>query len=110
MSALHTPALGGLGVALAKMAVGGRLGAKVDWSLVPGAEGLAEAEVMFSESNSRFLAAVAPEKAAAFEKCLAGIPFAKIGTVTEEPVLVWNGGTVAVDALTDAYKSTLAGL
>lgn len=110
VSALTTPALGGFGVALAKMAVGGRLGAKVDWALVPGAEGLATAEIMFSESNSRFLAAVAPEKAEAFEKCLAGVPFAKIGTVTSEQTLVWNDGSVAVDALTDAYKSTLAGL
>ena len=110
VSALHTPALGGLGVALAKMAIGGRLGAEVDWSLVPGAAGLATAEVMFSESNSRFLAAVDPEKAAEFEKCLAGVPFAKIGTVTAKPVVKWAGASVPVEALTHAYKSTLAGL
>ncbi len=110
VSALHTPDLGGFGVALAKMAVGGRLGAEVDWSKVPGAEGLALNEILFSESNSRFLAAVRRDHAAAFEKCLAGVAFARIGTVTEKPVLKWSGAEVPVESLTDAYKSTLANL
>ena len=54
--------------------------------------------------------AVDPAKASEFEKCLAGVPFAKIGTVTAEPVVKWAGAAVPVEALTHAYKSTLAGL
>ena len=53
--------------------------------------------------------------AAAFEAALAGVPFAQVGVVTEEPVLTWkaqeNGAdvtaSIALEALLKAYKSTL---
>ncbi|MGE4565538.1 MAG: AIR synthase-related protein [Victivallaceae bacterium] len=111
IDALHTPALGGLAVALAKMAIAGRLGAKVDLSKAPQTGALNLTELLFSESNSRFVAAVAPEKAAAFEAKLAGVPFARIGEVTAAPELDIAGvGAVAVEELVKAYRSTLDGI
>ena len=113
VTALHTPALGGLGVAFAKMAIAGRLGAKLD--LRPIQKDLPLRSLLFSESNSRFVAAVREADAAAFEAALAGVPFAQVGVVTEEPVLTWkakeNGAdvtaSIALEALLKAYKSTL---
>ncbi len=107
VEALHTPALGGLGIAFAKMAMAGRLGADIDPEKVPQEGGLSLEELLFSESNSRFVAAVAPERAAEFEKLLSGVPFARVGVVTAEPVLKIGTVQVPVAALLDAYKGTL---
>ncbi|MDT8392034.1 MAG: AIR synthase-related protein [Lentisphaeria bacterium] len=111
---LSTPALGGLGVALAKMAVAGDLGMEIDVSAIPAAAGLTPADVLFSESNSRFIATVAPEDKAAFEDRLEGTPFACVGRVTAEPALtlktVSRTITLSVDELTCAYTTTLDGV
>ena len=73
-------------------------------------ENCSDIEKVFSESNSRFIATVAPEKAAEFEKVLAGVPLAKVGTVISEPVLKMTGKEeykLAVGELLEEYKSTL---
>ena len=55
VASLITPALGGLGVAFAKSAIGGRLGMKIDLAEIPN-DGCRDAlELLFSESNSRFV-------------------------------------------------------
>ncbi|MBQ4106236.1 MAG: phosphoribosylformylglycinamidine synthase [Lentisphaeria bacterium] len=113
VTALHTPALGGLGVAFAKMAVAGRLGAKLDLRAIQ--NGLTVRKLLFSESNSRFVATVRESDAAAFEAKLAGVPFARVGVVTGEPVLAWTAeddgavveASIGVDALVKSYKTTL---
>lgn len=88
----------------------GRLGLEIDLAKVP-AEGCSDLEVLFSESNSRFVATVAPEHKAAFEAALAGIPFAEVGKVIAEPELILAGRsgkyTVTLDALLKEYKGTL---
>ena len=109
INSLHTPALGGLGVGFARVAMAGRLGLEIDLNKIP-SENCSDIEKVFSESNSRFIATVAPEKAADFEKVLAGIPLAKVGTVISEPVLKMAGKeeyTLAVGELLEEYKSTL---
>jgi phosphoribosylformylglycinamidine synthase len=107
IAALHSPALGGIGVALAKMAMAGRLGADVSLAAIPAAGAPTLLERLFSESNSRFIAEVAPDRAAAFERTLAGIPFARIGQVTERAELRIDGAVVPLDALLKNYKGTL---
>ncbi len=111
---LHTPASGGLGVGFAKKAIAGRLGMKIDLDKVPSAGGLAPYEVLFSESNSRFIMTVAPQDAAQVEALLADVPFARVGEVTDRGVLelVSKGevSEVAIDAMVSAYKSPLAGI
>ena len=101
-------------VALAKCAMGGRLGLDIDLTKVPAEAGLTDAEILFSESNSRFIVTCKPEKAAELEKALAGFDVAKIGTVTADSVLKLNGanGTIAIelDQMVESYKKTLAGV
>jgi len=103
-----TPTKGGLGVALALTAIGGQLGAEVDLS------GLAEfdaATLLFSESNSRFIVTVAPEKAAELEGIFDALPIKKIGTVTANKKLTVNGSVdVDIDALVKPFKETLHGV
>ncbi len=103
---LHTPAFGGLGVGFARVAMAGRLGLAIDLDQIP-AENCNDLEKLFSESNSRFIATVAPEKAAAFEQALAGVTFARVGTVIAEPELRFGNQTIALDALLEEYKGTL---
>ena len=111
VQSLTTPALGGLGVAFARVAMAGRLGLEIDLDAIP-AEGCSDVETLFSESNSRFVATVRPSDRAAFEEKLKGIPFACVGTVTEQPELTFRskaGGEkhIALEALLNAYKGTL---
>ena len=91
LRSLHTPSLGGLAVGLTIVAFGGELGMEVDLGAVPAEVELLDSELLFSESNSRFIATVAPEMEAAFEKRFKDLPCACIGEVIEEPRLVIRG-------------------
>ncbi len=109
---LHTPVFGGLGVAFAKVAMGGHLGLMVDLDKIPADEGLTPAELLFSESNSRFVATIAPGKRSEFEALLEGVPFACVGRVDLDPTLVLTRGetelaSTPVDDLLKAYTQTL---
>lgn len=86
---VHTPALGGLGVGLAKIALGGQLGIEADLSLVPRRRKLPLHELLFSESNSRFVVTVAPDRWREFEALFGEErDVACIGRVTRDPVLM----------------------
>ncbi|MFA5206503.1 MAG: AIR synthase-related protein [Lentisphaeria bacterium] len=109
---LHTPALGGLGVAFAKVAVGGNLGLDLDLDKIPAEAGLAPAERLFSESNTRFVATISEEDRARFEALFAGLPCACVGQVTLARKLVFRThrhiiAQTTVDACRDAYTHTL---
>ncbi len=97
---LHTPTLGGLAAGLARVAFGGELGLRVDLRQAPAEAELTDVELLFSETNSRFIATVAPDHAAAFEQALAGQPCARVGVVTDAPRLHVTGvaGAVVIDA------------
>ncbi len=109
---LTTPAFGGLGISFAKKAIAGCLGLEIDLAKIPAADGMSDAEILFSESNTRFVATVSPAKQAEFEAALAGVTFAKVGTVTVDQNLVFKRAeevvsSVAVEELTGSYKGTL---
>jgi phosphoribosylformylglycinamidine (FGAM) synthase-like enzyme len=90
--ACHDLSEGGLGVAAAEMAFAGGLGLRLDLREVPRAPGVdADDTALFAESASRLLAEVRPQDAAAFEALLAGLPYARVGSVTEAPELVVAG-------------------
>jgi len=79
----HDLSEGGLAVCAAEMAFAGEIGATIDLSLLPVAENsVTPVARLFAESNTRFLCEVHPKSAADFEKHLADIPHAKIGTTT----------------------------
>ncbi|MCC6169518.1 MAG: phosphoribosylformylglycinamidine synthase subunit PurL [Caldilineaceae bacterium] len=82
VAAAHDLSEGGLAVALAEMALGGRLGATVD---LPGAQDALEA--LFAESNGRLVVEVAQQDTAAFEMLMADAPFIRLGSVYAEPRL-----------------------
>jgi phosphoribosylformylglycinamidine synthase len=85
--ACHDLSEGGLAVAAAEMCFAGGLGATIRLADVPcdiGAQtdAPADATLLFSESNSRFLCEVTPDNKEAFERALAGVSLGLIGQVT----------------------------
>ena len=64
--------------------------------------------VLFSESNSRFLAEVAPDKEEEFLKIFKGMAAAKIGTVESSPEVIIYGlkDEVVVNTHIDQLKQT----
>jgi phosphoribosylformylglycinamidine synthase len=90
--ACHDLSEGGLGVALAEMAFAGGLGAEVSLDKMPRGEEIQRDDVLlFSESNSRFLAEVAPDKQQELEETMRGNAFALIGSVTYSDTLIIKG-------------------
>ena len=86
--ACHDLSEGGLAVAAAEMAFAGNFGARIVLDAVPyqsDSRGTAAEvlEMLFSESNTRFLVEVSPEKSQAFEAAMAGVPHAMIGEVED---------------------------
>ncbi len=109
-NSLHTPALGGLAVGFAKVAMGGRLGLEIDLAKLPQQGGLTPEQLLFSESNSRFIMTVKPENAARVEGLLKGVPFAQVGKVTAGADVVLGDIKLPVKQLLEQYKGTLAGI
>ena len=104
------PGEGGLAGAFAKMAMGGNLGLDIDSSKIPVSQSLSEIEILFSESASRFVVTVAPDKTIKFEKELDDFVYARVGTVISEPCLKYASESISVDEMKTSYKSTLEGI
>ena len=112
----HDCSEGGLGVAAAEMAFAGGLGLTLELRKVPlAAPSPDEQWILFSESPSRFLLEVSPDKAQAFEEKLRGIPFACVGEFQQGStfrVLGLDGKPVAettVDCLRQAWEEPFKG-
>jgi phosphoribosylformylglycinamidine synthase len=48
---------------------------------------LSDTVLLFSESTTRFVVEVQPDRVSEFEACCAGIPFASLGETVKEPRL-----------------------
>ncbi len=113
VTACHDLSDGGLGVALAEMAIGGRIGAVIDLNKMPVAEkDMSWAEILYSESASRFLVTLKPGCADEFESIFTGGHLARIGRTTAKAELVVQAGrdllfNSSVDELAVAWKKTL---
>lgn len=122
VESLHDCSEGGLGVALAEMAFSGGVGAVVDFKNVPYkmGHGLQEETdtkrndyILFSESNSRFIAEVSPKRQKNFEKLFKGVSFGLIGRTQSQKTLIVNNlhGTPCVNvdlaSLKDAWQKPL---
>jgi phosphoribosylformylglycinamidine synthase len=111
---MHDCSEGGLAVALAEMAFAGDLGAEVFLGSVP-YQGRQKRNdfVLFSQSNSRFIAEVERPKQEEFERALKGLPFALIGCVSERKSLKVYGldaelcVNADIKALKEAWKEPL---
>ena len=114
VASCHDCSDGGLGVALAETSFAGSLGLRIDLTSVPTDGTMRNDELLFSESQSRFVVTVAPEAREAFEAQLAGSAFARIGVVTSEEALRIQGldGERIIDeelaGLKAAWQKTLA--
>ena len=107
VASCHDCSDGGLGVALAETAFAGGLGLEIDLKAVP-AEGITRNdELLFSESQSRFVVTVSPGAREAFEALLAGPDCARIGTVISEAALKVDGlgGKWIIEEALDALKA-----
>jgi phosphoribosylformylglycinamidine synthase len=99
--ACHDLSEGGLAVALAEMAIGGRLGLSIN--TLPGPDPVS---ALFSESSSRFVCEVAPGDVDWLVEQL-GEPLTVLGTVTTEQVVSLPGAPVI--ALADLVNAFGAG-
>jgi phosphoribosylformylglycinamidine (FGAM) synthase-like enzyme len=112
--ACHDCSEGGIGVTAAEMAFAGGLGMVIYLGKVPLAEPVNRDDfVLFSESNTRFIAEVTPEDKQQFEEMMAGVDFAEIGQVTNNKnfeVYGCNGSRVlaaTIAELKEAWQEPL---
>ena len=108
----HDCSEGGIGVAAAEMAFAGGLGMHLSLVNVPCDPDAKTDDVsLFSESNSRFIVEVVPEKQEAFEKCMVGVPIGCIGTVVESADFIVEGtdGSTVVETTIDRLKESWQG-
>jgi phosphoribosylformylglycinamidine synthase len=107
VAAAHDVSDGGLLAAIAEMLIAaeGLVGASLDLAAVH-AQPIAAA---FSESPSRYVLEVSPERLSEVEAGLSGVPWTRIGTLDASGVLQWPGAGLefAVPALTAAWRGTL---
>ncbi len=113
VASCHDCSEGGIAVAAAESAFAGGFGLTVNLAAVPAAGDLEDDVLLFSESNSRFIVTVPPERAGEFERALEGVVFAKVGVVSDEPILLIYGknGSRLIESnirdLKEAWQVTL---
>jgi len=102
----HDLSEGGLGVAAAEMAFAGDIGMELDLHQLSSNE--RDDFLLFSESNSRFLAEVSPSKQKSFEKLMRGIPYCRIGKTTKlkEFVVMGKDGDVLIAERLEKLRRT----
>lgn len=111
----HDLSEGGLAVAVSEMAFAGDNGVEIDLNSVPRKNLTRDDEVLFSESNSRFLVEVSQKVSDEFEALMKGVIFSRIGKVTKTSNLCIRGLTkkIVVDASLDdlvkSWKETFGG-
>jgi phosphoribosylformylglycinamidine synthase len=114
ISAAASVGRGGLGVALCKMAMAGRLGLDINLKNLPGST-KNDAAILFSESQGRIVMAVAPANRKRFEKIMAKVDPKLIGRTSEDNKLAIKNksGRKIVDLRLDKalkdYRKTFKG-
>ena len=103
---------GGLGIALAKTAIGGRLGMEVSLGELRDI-GMREDFALYSESQGRLVVTVNPVYARQFEDVMKGERVARIGTVRGDDRFIIDGKRekavveTSIGEMLHSYKSTL---
>lgn len=110
VTAVHDCSTGGLGVAISEMAISGDYGASITLSDVPGAEGLENHEILFSESHGRYLITVKQDAANETLKILGenNVPAALIGTVNGNSLVIDDTSVeIPVSKLKESYTGVI---
>ncbi|MHC4638657.1 MAG: AIR synthase-related protein, partial [Planctomycetota bacterium] len=105
----HDCSEGGLAIALAEMVFAGGLGIEADLRGLPRSEGCVRIDSqLFSESNSRYIVEVEPEKYDAFAREMLDLPFGQIGKVTngESLIIKDDKGNKVVDLELELMKQS----
>ncbi len=116
VAACHDCSEGGLGAALAEMALAGGLGLYADLRRVPVPADLKNEgrtdKALFSESNGRFVAEVPSKSRRAFAVLMEGVPLACLGQVREGPRVQMVGldGKVLSWSLAEIEKAWAGGV
>jgi phosphoribosylformylglycinamidine synthase len=108
----HDLSEGGLATALAEMSFAGELGLEVNLATTASRDQLNATELLFSESNTRFVIEVEPESKAALEKLFVSLPLIQLGQVVATPnVLISHNDLQLINqpwsALFQAWHSPL---
>ncbi len=96
VASCHDASDGGLAVALAECAIAGELGVRCDLSEAPGARGLGDEAVLFSETGGRLVLSVAPADRERFEAHFPDLPLALVGRVAAVEPRSWKEGRSGV--------------
>lgn len=112
LSAAHDVSDGGLAVAVAEMALAGRIGADIDVDKIPALDCPLPEQRLYSESASRFVVTVPDDRRSAFEALFAQDFMAAIGRTTSDEKLTLRAGSAilanaSVEDLAAAWKKTL---
>jgi phosphoribosylformylglycinamidine synthase II len=105
----HDCSEGGLAVAIAEMAFAGGLGIEADLRALPKAPDCIRTDTqLFSESNSRYIVEVEPEKYDAFAKMMLNLPFGQVAKVADGKSLIIKdvNGKSVIDLDLDLMKQT----
>lgn len=105
LRACHDLSEGGMAAALAEMAFSGGFGAEIRLKAAP-CEVKKDEVILFSESNTRFIAEVRKENRKKFESLMKGIPIGLLGEVSEKKDFRVYGvqGKKVIDANIDKLK------
>ena len=102
---------GGIGVVLAKTAIGGKLGVQIKLKNIPG-NVFRDDYGLYSESQGRILVSINPKNKKKFENNFKNIPYALIGKVTDDQMFEVVGLenkkiiNIKIDKLEESYRST----
>ncbi len=105
---------GGLAVALAKTALAGGLGMEINMENVPASVSRNDF-ALFSESQGRIVATVAPQNKEKFEELMKGNAFAQIGSITGNDSFIIKGKgekeivNTNINSMMESYKNAFAG-
>ncbi|MFA7485294.1 MAG: AIR synthase-related protein, partial [Phycisphaerae bacterium] len=115
LASCHDCSEGGLAVALAEMAFAGGLGIEADLRALPKSNNCSRTDSqLFSESNSRYIVEIEPDKYDVFAKLMLNLPFGQIGKVAEDKKLLIRTAAnevvvdIGIDILKNAWQKTFA--
>ncbi|MGI0091436.1 MAG: phosphoribosylformylglycinamidine synthase subunit PurL, partial [Nitrososphaerales archaeon] len=105
--ACHDISQGGLVISLAEMCFANGLGAEIEFADEKSFEDkLGALELLFSESNSRFLLEVQAGEEDKFEKIIRGLPYKKLGRVAKDKIVIKHETKSVVSIPTETCYSS----
>ncbi|MDR1522755.1 MAG: phosphoribosylformylglycinamidine synthase subunit PurL [Endomicrobium sp.] len=90
IEACHDVSEGGLAVAISEMSFAAGKGAQINVGSIKTASNMSAAEILFSESNGRFIVEVAPHNENKLKKVFKGLSVSEIGYITDNDFILFE--------------------